>query len=626
MIAIGIDLGTTNSCASVRTMSGKKMIILFEDGKNTMPSAVCFSGEVPVVGTSAKRQAVLYPNETCLSIKRLIGKCDKNGKRLTVNIKGKEYKPEVISSMILKAIIKAAEKFLGEKVDSAVITVPAYFESDEREATKEAGEIAGIKVLRIMNEPTAAALAYGLGTNNEGTNTKKNILVYDLGGGTFDVTTLCLEDQVGEVKSTNGNRNLGGDDFDNAIIEWITEKFVQENKINLTEFKNNAIAKQRMREAAEIAKIELSGMLETSISLPMLFSDTKTGTGYNFNAILTRAKFDFLTKKLVESTKQPTLDALRDAGWTVNDVDEVVMVGGSIRIPAIKDLVANIFGENKLNFSINPDEVVAEGAGIQAAMLTGVTSAEKGLVLLDVLPLSLGIEEHGRTLSVILPRNTTIPTEKTEVYSTVYDNQTSVDIKVYQGERALAADNKLLGSFLLHISPAPRGVPEIAVKFEVDANGILNVSATDKKTGKTEKLTIQKSNLTKEEINQAIEDSKLNEAKDKAIKLLTQRKARIEILLYEATNAKDKIIAEKHEEIDNLCKEINELLNNDEELKNISEEELNKKYVEITKKILELKEKFPVNEENKINEENKTQQENLDNSKEEINEQNVTIN
>lgn len=592
MIAIGIDLGTTNSVCVFCTSTGKKIVILHDDGKNTLPSAVCFKGETPVVGTSAKRQAVLYPDETCLSIKRLIGKKDSLGRPVTVTLKGKEYKPEVISSMILKAAKKAAEKHLNEVVDAAVITVPAYFESDEREATKLAGEIAGLKVLRVMNEPTAAALAYGMANK---TDKPQNILVYDLGGGTFDVTALCLDGEVGEVKATNGNRNLGGDDFDSAIVDWIAETFAAENNLNVSQVVQNNISKQRMREAAEVAKIELSNVIETTISLPMLYHDEKTGIGYNFHSILTRAKFNFLTKKLVESTRKPTLDALADAGWKPGDVDEIVMVGGSIRIPAVQELVTSIFSGKKLNFSINPDEVVAEGAGIQAAILSGSMNASEqgGLVLLDVLPLSLGIEEHGKTMSVILPRNTTIPTEKTEVYSTVFDNQPAVNIKVYQGERVLAADNKLLGEFVVNISPAPRGVPEIAVKFDVDANGILSVSATDKKTGKTEKIRIEKQTLSKEEIAAAIEESRLNEAKDREIKLLVERKSRIEVLMYEIQSSKESVAVEKHDELQAMYNQLNELMTSESELKSLTDAELDKKYIEITKLVLKLKEEFP---------------------------------
>ncbi len=609
MIAIGIDLGTTNSCASVHTVTGTK-IIVFDDGKKTIPSVVSFSGETPIVGTSAKRQAILYPNETVISIKRLMGQCDSKGNRKTVNIKGKEYKPEIISSMILKAIKNAAEKFLGEKVDSAVITVPAYFESDEREATKEAGEIAGLKVLRIMNEPTAAALAYGLGEGLTENDVKKNIIVFDLGGGTFDITALCLEGKICEVKSTNGDRNLGGDDFDNAIISWIEEKFIEENKIDRIKFNNDKVAKQRMREAAETAKIELSGMLETTISLPMLFSDTNLGKGYNFNAILTRAKFDLITKSLVERTKKPTLDALKDANWKIEDVDEIVMVGGSTRIPSIRDLTSSLFNGKQLNFSINPDEVVAEGAGVQASLLSGVqTSQNKGLLLLDVLPLSLGIEEHGGLTSFLLKRNTTIPTEKTEVYSTVFDNQAGVEIKVVQGERTIAKDNKLLGNFVLNIAPAPRGVPEIAVKFDVDADGILHVSATDKKTGKTEKITIQKTNLTKEEINQAIKESQLNDEKDKKAKELIQRKSRLEMLIYEINNAKSTIDVSQHNVIEEMLNNINSLMNS-ESLSTMSESEINEIYIKHTKDLISLKEKYPVNT-NKEQEDNNTQTEEI---------------
>ena len=494
---IGIDLGTTNSVVAVME-GGKPTVIANAEGSRTTPSIVGFSktGE-KLVGQLAKRQAILNPDKTIASIKRHMGEDYK------VNIDGKDYTPQEISAMILRKLADDASNYLGEKVTSAVITVPAYFNDAQRQATKDAGKIAGLDVLRIVNEPTAAALAYGLEKDQS-----EKVLVFDLGGGTFDVSILEIGDGVHEVLSTSGDTHLGGDDFDQKVMDWICEEFKKQEGIDL---KGDKQAMQRVKEAAEKAKCELSSVMETNINLPFITADANGPKHLDLN--LTRAKFEDLSRDLLNRCKVPVENALKDAGITKNDINEVVLVGGSTRIPAVQQLVKEYTGKEP-NQSVNPDEVVAVGAAIQAGVLAGEV---KDIVLLDVTPLTLGIETLGGVMTPLVPRNTTIPVSKSQVFSTAENNQTAVDIHVLQGERPMSRDNKSLGMFRLEgIAPAMRGIPQIEVTFDIDANGIVNVSAKDKATNKEQKITItNSSNLSEQDIDKMVKEAEANAQEDK---------------------------------------------------------------------------------------------------------------
>lgn len=520
---IGIDLGTTNSCVSV--MEGNEPVVIANDeGKRTTPSVVGFlkNGERKI-GDPAKRQAITNPINTIMSIKRFMGRrFDEVAEEITqssykvvkgenntprVDIDGRLYTPQEISAMVLQKMKKTAEDFLGHEVSEAVITVPAYFNDAQRQATKEAGEIAGLTVKRIINEPTAAALAYGLDKKN----TDSKIVVFDLGGGTFDVSVLELGDGVFEVKSTNGDTHLGGDDFDKAVMDWLADEFKAEENVDL---RKDPMSWQRLKEASEKAKIELSSATETEINLPYITAIDNVPK--HLVKKLTRAKFEQLVDSLVERTLEPCRKALKDAGISAAELDEVILVGGSTRIPKIQEVVEKFFGK-KPNKSVNPDEVVAIGASIQGGVLTGEV---KDVLLLDVTPLSLGIETLGGVFTKLIESNTTIPTKKSETFSTAAENQPSVEINVLQGERPMAKDNKNLGRFILDgIPPAPRGIPQIEVTFDIDANGILQVSATDKGTGKKQNIRIEAgSGLSKDEIEKMKNDAKMNEEADKKLK------------------------------------------------------------------------------------------------------------
>ena len=494
---IGIDLGTTNSVVAVME-GGKPTVIANAEGSRTTPSIVGFSktGE-KLVGQLAKRQAILNPDKTIASIKRHMGEDYK------VNIDGKDYTPQEISAMILRKLADDASNYLGEKVTSAVITVPAYFNDAQRQATKDAGKIAGLDVLRIVNEPTASALAYGLEKDKS-----EKVLVFDLGGGTFDVSILEIGDGVHEVLSTSGDTHLGGDDFDQKVMDWICEEFKKQEGIDL---KGDKQAMQRVKEAAEKAKCELSSVMETNINLPFITADANGPKHLDLN--LTRAKFEDLSRDLLNRCKVPVENALKDAGITKNDINEVVLVGGSTRIPAVQQLVKEYTGKEP-NQSVNPDEVVAVGAAIQAGVLAGEV---KDIVLLDVTPLTLGIETLGGVMTPLVPRNTTIPVSKSQVFSTAENNQTAVDIHVLQGERPMSRDNKSLGMFRLEgIAPAMRGIPQIEVTFDIDANGIVNVSAKDKATNKEQKITItNSSNLSEQDIDKMVKEAEANAQEDK---------------------------------------------------------------------------------------------------------------
>ena len=494
---IGIDLGTTNSVVAVME-GGKPTVIANSEGSRTTPSIVGFSktGE-KLVGQLAKRQAILNPDKTIASIKRHMGE------NYRKNIDGKDYTPQEISAMILRKLADDASAYLGEKVTSAVITVPAYFNDAQRQATKDAGKIAGLDVLRIVNEPTAAALAYGLEKDNS-----EKVLVFDLGGGTFDVSILEIGDGVHEVLSTSGDTHLGGDDFDKKIIDWLVDEFKKQEGIDLS---NDKQAMQRLKEAAEKAKCELSSVVETNINLPFITADANGPKHIDVN--LTRAKFEDLSHDLLERCKKPVEQAIKDAGISKSEINEVVLVGGSSRIPAVQQLVKEYTGKEP-NQTVNPDEVVAVGAAIQAGVLAGEV---KDIVLLDVTPLTLGIETLGGVLTPLVPRNTTIPVSKSQVFSTAENNQTAVDIHVCQGERPMAKDNKSLGMFRLDgIAPAMRGIPQIEVTFDIDANGIVNVSAKDKATGKEQKITItNSSNLDEKDIDRMVKEAEANAEEDK---------------------------------------------------------------------------------------------------------------
>ena len=543
---IGIDLGTTNSCVAV--MEGKEAkVITNPEGNRTTPSVVAFKNGERIVGDAAKRQLITNTN-TVYPIKRLMGTNE------TVTLEGKQYTPQEVSAMILTYLKDYAEAYLGEKVTKAVITVPAYFNDAQRQATKDAGKIAGLDVERIINEPTASALAFGLDKDQ---NEEHKILVYDLGGGTFDVSILDIADGTFEVLSTAGDTKLGGDDFDNKIIDWLADNFRKENNIDL---KNDKMALQRLKEAAEKAKKDLSGTLQTQISLP--FISAGPAGPLHLEATLTRAQFDAMTRDLVDRTMIPVRNAMRDAGVTASDLDQVLLVGGSTRIPAVQEAVRNELGKEP-NKSVNPDECVALGAAIQGGVISGDV---KDVLLLDVTPLSLGIETNGGVMTVMIPRNTTIPTSKSQIFSTAADNQPAVDIHVLQGERPMASDNKTLGNFMLDgIAPARRGVPQIEVTFDIDVNGIVKVSAKDKGTNKEQHITIQNSSgLSEEEIDRMVKDAEAHKAEDEKRKedIETRNKAenfinQIDVTLKEE-NAN--VTPEQKAEVQKLRDELQEAL------------------------------------------------------------------
>ena len=543
---IGIDLGTTNSCVSVME-GGEAKVIPNPEGNRTTPSVVAFKNGERIVGDAAKRQLITN-KDTVYSIKRLMGTNEK------VTLEGKEYTPQEVSAMILTYLKNYAEAYLGEKVEKAVITVPAYFNDAQRQATKDAGKIAGLDVVRIINEPTASALAFG---SDKETSKEQKILVYDLGGGTFDVSILDIADGTFEVLSTNGDTHLGGDDFDEAIINWLADNFKRENNIDLRQDK---MALQRLKEAAEKAKKDLSGMVQTQISLP--FISAGPAGPLHLEATLTRAQFNEMTKGLVERTLVPVRQALKDAGLTANDIHQVLLVGGSTRIPAVQEAIKNELGKEP-NKSVNPDECVSLGAAIQGGVIAGDV---KDVLLLDVTPLSLGIETMGGVMTVLIPRNTTIPTSKSQIFSTAADNQPAVDIHVLQGERPMAQDNKTLGNFQLDgIAPARRGVPQIEVTFDIDVNGIVHVTAVDKATSKKQSITITNSSgLSEEEIDRMVKEAEAHKAEDDKRKEEIETKNRAEAFIHQIDetlqNENANVTEEQKAEVKKLRDELQEAI------------------------------------------------------------------